>query len=272
MTLAAGFGLGAPADSPSVTVTYVANAGFLVSADEAKVLIDACHSGGLDEYESPGPTLLRSIEDATGPFDGVDLVLSSHRHVDHFDAATVASHLLSNEQAHFVSASEMTEAVASALTRLGADESVSRRVRRVGYRLSPHRESAAFGPISVQAFRLDHGGYPRPRYRLQNLGHVIDIAGIRLLHVGDADMTLQNFYGYALHRDPVDVAFIPFWYLKDPVGRKIVRDLIAPRMLVAMHVPPDSWEREVSEIREHFPEVLVFPKSMQSADLDRSEN
>lgn len=253
-----------------VHITYVANAGFLISSRSAKVLIDGCHSGGLDEYEFPRGANLRSIQTASGPFADVDVILASHLHVDHFDAASVAAHLQANETTVFVSGSEMVDRVERVLAesdRIDAAESAALRLRRAAYEMSPHRERVELGDISVELFRLDHGGYPRPRYRLQNLGHIIEIGGARLLHVGDADMSLQNFYSYALHRDPVDLAFIPFWYLKDPLGRKIVRDLIAPRQVVAMHIPPANWKKEVSEIREHFPDVIVFSETLEHTNL-----
>ncbi len=65
-------------------ITYVANEGFLLAGGGKKVLIDALFDGGIAGYPTIPDELRPSLEQARPPFDGVDLVLATHFHGDHF--------------------------------------------------------------------------------------------------------------------------------------------------------------------------------------------
>ena len=57
-----------------------------------------------------------------------------------------------------------------------------------------------------------------------------------VLHVGDADPAADNFALLAtLPR--VDVALLPYWYVLTDNSRRFVAASIAPRRIVAMHMP-----------------------------------
>lgn len=86
-----------------VEVTHLANEGFLLRAGDTAVLIDALFGDGIDGYPAVPPEPRRRLEEAKGEFAGVDLVLATHYHGDHFDAEAVARHLTSNPGARFVS-------------------------------------------------------------------------------------------------------------------------------------------------------------------------
>jgi L-ascorbate metabolism protein UlaG (beta-lactamase superfamily) len=111
----------------SLQVTYVANEGFLIASGEDKVLIDALQSGGIEEYLAPSPSTLDELQRARGSFRGVDLVLVSHRHVDHFDPAVVARHVESNADARLISTSQMVGPVRDRLSSDAARDVWSRR-------------------------------------------------------------------------------------------------------------------------------------------------
>lgn len=220
----------------SLQITYIANEGFLIASGEDKVLIDALQSGGLAEYLAPSEETLRELQSAGGVFRGVDLVLVSHRHVDHFDPAVAARHLESNADARLVSTSEMVGPVRE---RLSNDEVRGRLVE------APYREDARRFPyrvsgVEVQIFRLDHEGFPGNT--IQNLGHLVRIDDKKLLHVGDALMSRKNFARHRLFEEDIDVAFVPYWYLLSEEGRDLVREEVAPHRIIATHVPPAELE------------------------------
>jgi len=237
----------------SLQITYVANEGFLIASGEDQVLIDALQSGGLEEYLAPPAETLDDLKSARGSFQGVDLVLASHRHVDHFDPAVVARHLESNRGARLVSTSQMLDPVRD---RLSSDAA---RGRLVG---APYSEDASrfrhrVSGIEVQLFRLDHEGFQD----IQNLGHLIAIGGKKLLHVGDADPSPENFSRHGLPAENIDLALLPYWYLLSEEGRTFVREQIAPRRIIAVHVPPADLEEVAGRIRPHIPDVVIFVRS-----------
>ena len=77
--------------------------------DEADLL--ALIEGELDPDRAAD--LRRRIETAEGEFDRLDLVLVTHSHKDHFNAAAVIRHFGNNPQAQLISTPEVVEAVAS---------------------------------------------------------------------------------------------------------------------------------------------------------------
>ncbi|HEY7697922.1 MAG TPA: hypothetical protein VIE88_05865, partial [Vicinamibacteria bacterium] len=113
--------------------------------------------------------------------------------------------------------------------------------------------------IEVQALRLDHEGFPGNV--VQNLGHLIEIDGKKLLHVGDALMTRENFARHRLSSEGIDIAFIPYWYLLSEEGRSFVSEQLAPKRIVAIHVPPAEVDDAARKIRRYLPDVTIFASS-----------
>jgi hypothetical protein len=110
--------------------------------------------------------------------------------------------------------------------------------------------------VEIKAFLLSHG---TGKYaRLQNFGHLVNIGGLLILHIGDAAMDPADFAVAGLENVQLDAALIPFWFFQPGPGMAVVgRFMKAPRM-VAVHIPPN----EVAEVRqylaENFPEVEVL--------------
>ncbi len=114
----------------------------------------------------------------------------------------------------------------------------------------------------MEVLGLRHGGSNFSW--IQNLGHVIEIDGKKLLHIGDADMTVENFSSFRLYEKGIDIAFIPFWYLLSENGRKLVREQFAPRHIIAVHVSPNDAKEVAEQIKKTNPEATVFTKILES--------
>lgn len=82
----------APRRGPLV-LNYVANEGVLVSSGDAKVLIDSLFDKPNKEYRAPSSAVLEQIIRGEAPYDGVDLLLVTHNHADHFDPVLAARYL-----------------------------------------------------------------------------------------------------------------------------------------------------------------------------------
>jgi len=101
--------------------------------------------------------------------------------------------------------------------------------------LSPRegeRETFVHAGIRVTALNLHHGLDRRPL--VEHLGFVIKLGGMKLLHLGDTEVSHDELSVYALGEEGIDVAFVPYWRLLD--GPSDVEE-IRPRHVVAMHVP-----------------------------------
>ena len=242
---------------PQVTVTYLANEGFLLEGGGRKVLIDALSGNGLSGYEVVPEAMREQLESAQAPFDSVDLVLATHHHGDHFDAKAVARFLRSSPGTRFVS----TEQAVRLLHEEGLEEE---RIR--GY-WPPEGEPVRvdLNGVAVEVLNLHHGRGRSPA--VQNLGFVLDLAGLRVLHIGDTEGTVADFKKYygAGKWEP-DLALLPVWYLTYPEWVSVVREIIQPGQIIGMHLSPPgtpsryfgpdgSYEKRVKAIRSNFPDA-----------------
>lgn len=112
--------------------------------------------------------------------------------------------------------------------------------------------------IQVRMVRIAHGG---ARWSgMQNVGHIVEVGGLKFLHIGDPSYGQKDFERLQLFKDKIDVAILPFWFLTAAKGREIINKLIKPVYLVAVHVPPKEVHSITREIAKHYPEAVVFSK------------
>lgn len=242
----------APPRPPEATVEvqYIANEGVLISVDGRRVVIDGLHR----EYSSypflPEPHQGR-LEAAAAPFDGIDLILVSHIHGDHFHPESVARYMQHSSKTVLASSEQV---VREMQTHVPQFESIGPRVITVTPPLT-QRTSRTVGGIDVEFLGLGHG--TRRHSEVQNLGHVFTLGGKKMLHVGDADTAANIFDALDLDQAGIDIAFLPLWFLTDPAGQAVVREHIKPRQIVAIHMParPDS---AFDGIRHLFPNAVAF--------------
>jgi L-ascorbate metabolism protein UlaG (beta-lactamase superfamily) len=240
------------------SITYIANEGVLISSGRKQVLIDGLHREYKPAYAFPPPDLLSSLELARPPYDEIDLVLVSHLHLDHFHPESVGLHLKNNRGAQLVSSAQIVDLVRKQYSDF---PKIENRVREVA---PTWKTKSAFsvGGINLQVLGLRHGSAHFSW--IQNLGHLIEIDGRKFLHLGDADMTDENFASFRLHEEGIDVAFIPYWFLLSENGRALVRKQFNPKTVIAVHVPPAEAEKLAAEIPKNYPGAIVLKKILET--------
>ena len=234
-----------------VRVTWVFNAGFLITAGDRRVLIDAIYEG------YPGGTL-RPILESQPPFDGVDLILATHEHVDHFSPGLVRQYMLVNPNTVFAS----TPGAAGQLLALGDD--LRDRVISLQVAAGESREFEANG-IAVEAICLSHG---IPRFL--NLGFVITIGGATLFHTGDIEddaMDVAYLQAYGLPDRRIDVAFVPQFFFVEEAYYALMAEGIGARYLIPMHFP--GRFSPPASFTSAFPNYYIFGQSYESWVLPR---
>ena len=236
----------------TLEVTYIANEGVLIAAGDAQVLIDGLHR----EYQPDYPFLPEPhrgrLETAQPPFDGVDVILVSHRHLDHFHPDAVGRYLRHNPASVLISSEQVVHEVASNAADYGAVRS------RITAATPALREKVVLSPagLTLELLGLGHG--TGRHATIQNLGHLLTLGGKTLLHVGDADTAPDIFAAFALADRRIDVAFLPPWFLTTDRGAAIVRNQIKPKHIVAVHLPASAPERTMAEIAARFPDAVTF--------------
>lgn len=260
--------LGAAPDS--VRITYVGNEGFLIEASGHKVLIDALYRTGVAGYVVHPPELRRMLEKALPPFDGVELVLATHSHADHFDPRTVGTYLVNNRSAHFISTGQ---AVAQLEELFPAWRHIAERVE-AARPAEGERTVVDLDGIEVTALNLHHGR-DRP---VENLGFLIRIGDWSCLHVGDTEVTPDELKRLKLAEDDLDVVFVPYWFLAYSEWDGQLEAAVGTPTLIAMHIPPKDDPKGylddlggfvgmATRIGDKYPGAVVFENALESTVL-----
>ena len=237
-------------------VTFIDNAGFLITVGDKKILIDALYDTNNPRIDPPQEVLRRMVI-AEPPFDQIDLVIATHSHNDHFSANLVREHFRNNEKVVFVSSSDAVRQI----NRSG-DEFVERLVaidlaQGESLHLSIHG-------IELDCLYLSHG---IPAFL--NIGMVITVGEYTFFHSGDMStesateevVSLADLQGYGLPQKAIDLALLPVHIFLVEEGVILIEAGIRARYVTPMHYfhqyPPTNVE-------EKFSNAVVFKDTMET--------
>jgi L-ascorbate metabolism protein UlaG (beta-lactamase superfamily) len=242
-------GLSVQAD---ITVTQLANEGVIISDGETRIIIDGMVVEPYSLYGGLSPEAASLFDQASGAFDGIDLALASHRHHDHNQPRYACQFMQESKGTRFVSSSQvlglMREKCRSLVT-------TSPRVSEIDPRYGkPHVFQQ--GGANVTVFPLSHG--TRKYAKIQNYGHLIELGGMTILHIGDAAMDPADFQRAGLDQVEIDVVLIPFWYFQPGPGASVISQYMDAPHKIANHIPPGEMEEIRTHINEEFPGVLIL--------------
>ena len=228
-----------------VRVTHVFNTGYLITVGDKRILIDALYLGHPEG-------ILKPVVYAQPPFDGVDLILATHEHHDHFYPELVGRYMKENPQTLFVSTGNAVDQ----LIALDSDL----RDRTIAIELSKgEREQIDVEGIGLEAIYLSHG-----MVGILNLGFIITMDGTKLFHTGDLSpdaVHVSYLQDYGLPEEQIDVAFVPDFLLTMEEYHTHVSEGIQPRYVIPMHYP---YQDPPSGIEDDFPNAFVFTDTMES--------
>jgi L-ascorbate metabolism protein UlaG (beta-lactamase superfamily) len=254
------FGQDAPAEEGAggdagVTISLLANEGFLLTAGEESVLIDAFVAEPYAGYESVEPETMDLMIAGEGPFVDVELALVSHYHRDHFQPRPAQLFLAANPQCLLATSPQVIDTLVSVDVVAFPEDSLRDFFPAPGEHASFEHEG-----IAVEILHLSHG---TGRFSdIQNLGHVITLGGLQILHIGDAEVVPRNFAPYRLAERGLDVAFVPYWYFGSAVGRKLIEDHFGDARLIACHIPAKDLEATVAQLARSHPDAVVFRRPL----------
>jgi L-ascorbate metabolism protein UlaG (beta-lactamase superfamily) len=233
-------------------VTYLANEGVLLKSGSTRVVIDGLHRFNKEAYATLPDGPREALETAAPPWNGIDLLLVSHRHRDHFHPEAVGRYLASSPRTQLLTSEEVVGELARDYP--GWEDI---RARVVPWHWEVGRtETVRVGGVEVTLLGLSHGDGQMAT--VQNIGHVFSLGGVTVLHVGDAQLTAANFAPFNLPARGIDIAFLPWWYVIDDEGRALVSAHIAPRRIVAIHIGPGEATEVVERLRESASTVVPF--------------
>ena len=240
-----------------ITLTKLANEGVIISAGETRVMIDGMVIEPYSVYGGLPAAAKTQYFQASGDFAGIDLALVSHRHHEHNQPEYACT---------FLQASPATELHTSGqvigLIREKCRSFISGnpRVHEIDPQYGDPRVIEVPG-ARVTAFRLSHG--TRKKARIQNFGHLVEIGGMTVLHIGDAAMQPDDFERAGLGQSTPDIAMIPFLFFQPGPGAALIETYLDAPVKIAVHIPPGEMEEVRSYMAESYPRVLIFERPLE---------
>lgn len=233
-------------------VRLTANAGALIVCGGKKILLDALHRkqtrfSGVDE--GLAGTIIRGEEE----FSGIDCMLVTHDHPDHYEENLTRAFL-----AHHPETTVLTPTALSG--------------ERVFHLTGPEGE-CVFDHVKIRYRRLVHDG--EEYAGIVNYGFVVTAGKRTMLMLGDATFDGDSI-GKLVGNDRIDTAFLNFPFVTLLRGKRIVREVIRPRQTVIFHLPfvEDDVERYLETTRyivkkdgDKMPPSIVLYQKNQAAEL-----
>lgn len=265
----------ASVEAGAVSVTYIANEGFLLESGGKKVLVDALFGKqDIGFCDVPGQATLDNMAAGEPPFDSISVVLVTHDHFDHFDAGLAAAYLFAHPHCQLIG----TNQVADKLKSSPEYEKIEERIRVV---VPPFgsSETLSLKGIDIVVLRLKHNSYFEKDEKTgervdlhrdeENIGFLITIGDARVLHVGDSGMeNVQEYEQYHLEREKIDIAFLGTLFVKPVEPKfKIVNNYIRPDDIVVMHLGKSNKDLYFA-LGKKYQEQLDAPMTMFKTPLE----
>lgn len=239
-----------------VTITQLANEGVILSDGQTRIMIDGLVVDSYSVYGGLTPEAAAAFDAVSGPFQGIELALASHRHHDHNQPAHACRFLQNSEGTRFASSAQVLGLMRE---KCRAFVTGSPRVREIDPQYGSPVELAA-GDARITVFPLSHG--TRKYARIQNYGHLVEMGGLRVLHIGDAAMDPTDFERAGLSDQRLDVALIPFWFFQPGPGGEVVAQYLDAPLKIAVHIPPGEMEEIRAYMDENYPGVTILDKPL----------
>ncbi|MBN2349763.1 MAG: MBL fold metallo-hydrolase [Bacteroidales bacterium] len=261
-------------DQAEITVIYLATEGFIIESGDKKIIIDALPARRFLKKQNISQDIVNSLENAKSPFNDVDIIFVTHAHLDHFDPDLTISYLEANKDAVLVCPGQVFEII----KKLGGYYRVENRIFAVDY-FSKKEQTFELKNITFKTLPLPHAPYfvkdtitgeeINRHEDINNLGYLINLNGVSILHTGDNDLLYREEYEkYTLQNESVDIAFVGslFWgeqYF--PQRQDVVDNLIQSEHLVIMHLQMgDDLSHVPRSMREAYPEIVYFTSPLET--------
>lgn len=234
------------------TAMYIANEGVLVSHEETKILFDPLASDSYGQYELIPAAMKADLMAGAAPFDGVDAVLVSHYHGDHFAPADILALLRARPSVHLYAPVQAISGMRD--LAVPDDAALFERVVGVDLEYGDTPMTITADGLLIEAVRIPHSGWPTRRTDVENIAFRVTLDdAATVLHLGDADTRDVHF---ARDEDfweerQTHMAFPPYWYFLSGNGRAVLEDRLNPGHAVGIHVPsdvPDNPEKRDPEL------------------------
>lgn len=253
-------------------ITYISNEGFLVEIDDKKVLIDALYNTIKDDWcDSPSDSIVDLMRKSESPFDDIDIIAITHKHIDHFDESIVIGHMVSNPKSIVICPNQVHDI----LLKNERYDKIENRI----YSVTPEflsDSNIVVSNIPVRILRLEHSHYKiqdsvtgkmvNKHKDIENLGFVFNINGTKIFHCGDTNPLNESEYStFSLFKQDIDIAFVErlFFAAYQEEGFDKIYSYINSDFNVLMHIRPAN-KNVFMDLIDQDSNFKVFENKMES--------
>jgi len=219
--------------------TYLANEAVMVVSGDHKLLFDPFYGETFDLYRQVPEPLRSDMLAGKGVFDGVDAIVVSHAHADHFAADLMRAYMAAHPEVRLFAP---VQAVAMMNALGDIPDSIRDRITGIDLEYGDAPIRIDEGGLTLEVVRIPHAGWPaEERAVVQNYVFRVSVGEDTVMHMGDADPRMRHFQPYEDHWNArrTDLAMPPYWFYFDQTGRRILDDVINSEKSVGVHVPID---------------------------------
>lgn len=202
----------------------IANAGILLEYRDTKILVDGLYRVTDNPFSDIPPDVLRRLLDGEPPYDGVDWLLFTHRHSDHFSAELALEYARRRRPRGLLLPPGDWEAQSRLRARLAE--------LRVPCALPGGGEERTLAPgVTVRSLLTRH--LDRQYWEVPHACLLLTLGEKRVLFTADADYTLETFPGLP----PLDAVFVnPLFFRALRAGR-FFRGSLPAKAVCVYHIP-----------------------------------
>ena len=245
-------------------ITYIANEGVLIEYGGKKVLIDALHDKYHDLYHFTRSNYVHDMMNGLAAYDSIPLMLVTHVHGDHFDAAYTEQFLRAHGETKLIAPGQVLDSLTNIIGLENQFYPVDTLDTGVVYEMDG---------LSLQAFPLLHS-YQKRNHWVENMAYLLDFNGWRILHIGDAELHPENYRRIKIAvGEGIDYALLPDWYFHDENTIQSVNDNIPAKKYVAIHVARTEsglYEQRLKKRMKPFGlQLSVFSRIGETEKIER---
>ena len=223
-------------------VEHVANAGIKISSGGKTILIDALF-GPHSHFNFLTDNEFKTLTD-----EGADVALATHAHADHYGADRAAAFLNGSPNTLFIGTPRMHTTLKG---KAKAEQVATTELSEFGSKTFSHRS------VKVEVLNFPHM-MPREGTPV-NYGYVVEVNGWKVLHVGDANVSMEMVKGLKLADKKIDMAVLHDLFPVRQENYAAILKQIGAKKVAFMHMTDDKAEPLKKWMAESMPdgEMLV---------------
>lgn len=240
------------ATASELKVEHVANAGIKISSGGKTILIDALfgphnHFNFLDDEE------FNALTEA-----GADVALATHAHSDHYGADRAAAFLTGNPDTLFIGTPRMHTSLKG---KAKAEQVATTQLSEYGSKAFNHRG------VKVNVLNFPHM-MPHEETPV-NYGYVVEVNGWKVLHVGDANVSMDMVKGLKLADEKIDMAVLHDLFPVRQENYAAILKQLGAKKVAFMHMTDDKAEPLKKWMAENMPNGEMLVTGYESVVMKR---